>query len=47
LPELRSVVISNDNAKRFNVVNVATAYSRLGRHVLDDEIGTLNREGWY
>ena len=47
LPELRSVVISNDNAKRFNVVNVATAYSRLGRHVLDHEIGTLNREGWY
>ena len=38
---------TNYDARRFNVVNVATAFSRLGRHVSDDARGTLGREEWY
>ena len=47
LRELADVVTRHDNAKLFNVINVATAYSRLGRHVRDDERGSLNTQGWY
>ena len=47
MAELRDVVETNYDARRFNVVNVATAFSRLGRHVSDDARGTLGREEWY
>ena len=47
LAELRDVVEANDDARRFNVVNVATAFSRLGRHLSDDQRGTLDGQAWY
>ena len=47
MAELRDVVEANDDARRFNVVNVATAFSRLGRHLSDDQRGTLDGQAWY
>ena len=41
------MVQKNGNAEAFNAVNVATAYSRLGRHVRDWERGTLDGAEWY
>jgi hypothetical protein len=46
LAELAEVVAFYD-ARRFNEVNVATAYSRLGRHLRDDQRGTLDDQAWY
>jgi hypothetical protein len=45
--ELQQVVEANDAAAAFNDVNIATAYSRLGRHVRDSERGTLDTAQWY
>jgi hypothetical protein len=47
IDDLRVVVEANDLAASFNVVNVATAYSRLGRHVEGAERGTLDDARWY
>ena len=47
LAELRCVVEANGAASNFSGVNVATAYSRLGRHVADHERGTLDTAAWY
>ena len=47
LAELRRVVEANDLASGFNDVNIATAYSRIGRHVGEDERGSLDAQPWY
>lgn len=47
IDDVRFVVQKNGNAEAFNAVNVATAYSRLGRHVRDWERGTLDGAEWY
>ena len=47
IDDIKLVVEKNGNAEAFNAINVATAYSRLGRSVREWERGTLDGVEWY